>query len=71
MSTREQLAAAEPLGRAEVVHVVVDYYEKYPKPCLYGWVARQLTVVPNDEVLSCPDASDAPAFVMRGPAAGP
>ncbi len=66
MPTREQLAAAEPVvraaaerlrGRMEIVYVVADYYEKYPKPCMYGWGARQLTVAPNGDVLPCPAAS--------------
>lgn len=66
MPTPEQLAAAEPLvrrakerlrGRMEIVYVVSDYYERYPKPCMYGWGARQLTVAPNGDVLPCPAAS--------------
>jgi pyrroloquinoline quinone biosynthesis protein E len=66
MPAPEQLAAAEPVVRAaaerlrgtmEIVYVVADYYEKYPKPCMYGWGARQLTVAPNGDVLPCPAAS--------------
>jgi pyrroloquinoline quinone biosynthesis protein E len=66
MPTPEQLAAAEPVVRAEIerlrgtmeiVYVVADYYEPYPKPCMYGWGARQLTMAPNGDVLPCPAAS--------------
>ena len=66
LPTREQLAAAEPVVRAamerlggtmEIVYVVADYYEDYPKPCMYGWGARQLTVAPNGDVWPCPAAS--------------
>lgn len=66
MPTPEQLAAAEPIVRAaterlrgtmEIVYVVADYYERYPKPCMYGWGARQLTVAPGGDVLPCPAAS--------------
>ncbi|WP_158887051.1 pyrroloquinoline quinone biosynthesis protein PqqE [Amycolatopsis anabasis] len=66
MPTREQLAAAEPIvraetarlrGRMEIIYVVADYYEPYPKPCMYGWGARQLTVAPDGTVLPCPAAS--------------
>jgi pyrroloquinoline quinone biosynthesis protein E len=66
MPTAAQLAAAEPVVRAaaerlrgvmEIVYVVADYYERYPKPCMYGWGARQLTVAPNGDVLPCPAAS--------------
>jgi pyrroloquinoline quinone biosynthesis protein E len=64
--TREQLAAAEPIvraakerlrGRMEIVYVISDYYEPYPKPCMYGWGARQLTIAPNGDVLPCPAAT--------------
>jgi pyrroloquinoline quinone biosynthesis protein E len=41
----------------QIVYVVADYYEPYPKPCMYGWGARQLTVAPNGDVLPCPAAS--------------
>ncbi|MEU3625924.1 pyrroloquinoline quinone biosynthesis protein PqqE [Amycolatopsis coloradensis] len=63
MPTRRQLDEAEPIARAaterlrgtmEVIYVVADYYEQYPKPCMYGWGARQLTVAPDGNVLPCP-----------------
>ncbi|WP_340683839.1 pyrroloquinoline quinone biosynthesis protein PqqE [Amycolatopsis coloradensis] len=63
MPTRRQLEEAEPIvraaterlrGRMEIIYVVADYYEKYPKPCMYGWGARQLTVAPDGNVLPCP-----------------
>ncbi|MFE5508066.1 pyrroloquinoline quinone biosynthesis protein PqqE [Amycolatopsis japonica] len=63
MPTRRQLDEAEPIvraaterlrGRMEVIYVVADYYEQYPKPCMYGWGARQLTVAPDGNVLPCP-----------------
>ncbi|QXV61887.1 pyrroloquinoline quinone biosynthesis protein PqqE [Amycolatopsis sp. TNS106] len=63
MPTRRQLDEAEPIvraaterlrGRMEIIYVVADYYEKYPKPCMYGWGARQLTVAPDGNVLPCP-----------------
>jgi pyrroloquinoline quinone biosynthesis protein E len=66
LPAREQLAAAEPVvrqakqrlaGRMEIVYVVADYHEANPKPCMYGWGARQLTVAPNGDVLPCPAAS--------------
>ncbi|RZQ60794.1 pyrroloquinoline quinone biosynthesis protein PqqE [Amycolatopsis suaedae] len=66
MPTPEQLAAAEPVvreaterlrGKMEIIYVVADYHERYPKPCMYGWGARQLTVAPNGDVLPCPAAT--------------
>ncbi|SFO95318.1 pyrroloquinoline quinone biosynthesis protein E [Amycolatopsis arida] len=64
--TREQLAAAEPVvraaterlrGRMEIVYVLADYHEEFPKPCMYGWGSRQFTVAPDGRVLPCPAAS--------------
>ncbi|MBK1785072.1 pyrroloquinoline quinone biosynthesis protein PqqE [Prauserella cavernicola] len=66
LPTREQLAAAEPVvraaierlrGRMQVVYVLSDYYEPYPKPCMSGWGAQQLTVAPDGTVLPCPAAT--------------
>ena len=66
MPTKEQLAAAQPVvraaihrlkGKMQVIYVVADYYEEYPKPCMYGWGARQLTIAPDGTVLPCPAAS--------------
>jgi pyrroloquinoline quinone biosynthesis protein E len=66
LPTREQLAAADPIvaaaqerlrGRMEIVYVIADYHEAHPKPCMYGWGARQLTVAPNGDVLPCPAAT--------------
>ncbi len=66
MPTAEQLAAAEPIvqdallrlkGKMQIVYVIADYPEKYPKPCTYGWGARQITVAPDGTVLPCPAAS--------------
>jgi len=66
LPTREQLAVADPIvaaaqerlrGRMEIVYVIADYHEAHPKPCMYGWGARQLTVAPNGDVLPCPAAT--------------
>ncbi len=47
-------------GQMEVVYVLPDYYEQYPKPCMGGWGQRQLTVAPNGDVLPCPAAHALP-----------
>jgi pyrroloquinoline quinone biosynthesis protein E len=71
LPTEAQLAAAAPIvraararlaGRMEIVYVVADYHERYPKPCMHGWGARQLTVAPNGDVLPCPAASVIPTL---------
>ncbi|GGP59990.1 pyrroloquinoline quinone biosynthesis protein PqqE [Saccharothrix coeruleofusca] len=54
-AARERLA-----GRMELVHVVADYHEAHPKPCMHGWGARQLTVAPDGDVLPCPAAGVIP-----------
>ncbi len=51
------VAAARERSRMEIVYVIADYHEAHPKPCMYGWGARQLTVAPNGDVLPCPAAS--------------
>src|SRR6266700_6718845 len=54
-------AARERLkGRMQIIYVIPDYYSRYPKPCMDGWGRRQLTVVPNGDVLPCPTAHALP-----------
>jgi PqqA peptide cyclase len=47
-------------GQMEIIYVIPDYYSRYPKPCMGGWGRRQLTVVPNGDVLPCPTAHALP-----------
>ena len=54
-AARERLA-----GRMEIIYVLPDYYSRFPKPCMGGWGRRQLTVVPNGDVLPCPTAHTLP-----------
>ena len=44
----------------EIIYVLPDYHSRYPKPCMGGWGRRQLTVVPNGDVLPCPTAHEVP-----------
>ncbi|MBP2367320.1 pyrroloquinoline quinone biosynthesis protein E [Pseudonocardia parietis] len=69
LPSREQLDRAEEIvttarerlrGRMEVVHVLPDYYSRYPKPCMGGWAQRQLTVTPDGSALPCPAAQTLP-----------
>jgi pyrroloquinoline quinone biosynthesis protein E len=49
----------ERLGnRLQIVYVIPDYFEEFPKPCLDGWARRFLTVTPNGDVLPCQAAGD-------------
>jgi pyrroloquinoline quinone biosynthesis protein E len=54
-AARERLA-----GRMEIIYVLPDYHSRYPKPCMGGWGRRQLTVVPDGDVLPCPAAHTLP-----------
>lgn len=69
LPSRAQLARADEVVRAarerlrdrmDVIYVLPDYYEQYPKPCMGGWGKRQLTVAPNGDVLPCPAAHTLP-----------
>ena len=69
LPSRAQLERAEAVvreararleGRTEIIYVLPDYYSRYPKPCMGGWGRRQLTVVPNGDVLPCPTAHTLP-----------
>jgi pyrroloquinoline quinone biosynthesis protein E len=65
LPSRSQLEEAEEIvraarrrlkGKMEIIYVIPDYYSKYPKPCMGGWGAQQLTVTPTGSVLPCPAA---------------
>ncbi|MEV4644722.1 pyrroloquinoline quinone biosynthesis protein PqqE [Saccharopolyspora sp. NPDC049357] len=67
LPSREQLAAAEKVyqrrkaelaGRMELLWILPDYYELYPKPCMGGWARTALTVAPDGSVYPCPVAAD-------------
>jgi PqqA peptide cyclase len=69
LPSRAQLERAEAVvraarvrlkGRMDVIYVLPDYYSQYPKPCMGGWGKRQLTIVPNGDVLPCPTAHALP-----------
>jgi pyrroloquinoline quinone biosynthesis protein E len=54
-------AARERLGtRPEIVHVLPDYFQRYPKACLHGWGQAFLTVAPDGAVLPCQTAREIP-----------
>jgi pyrroloquinoline quinone biosynthesis protein E len=66
LPTREQVerardrvreAARRLAGRMEITHVLADYYEPYPKPCMNGWGQMFLTVAPDGRVFPCPAAA--------------
>ncbi|HEY5744399.1 MAG TPA: pyrroloquinoline quinone biosynthesis protein PqqE [Terrimicrobiaceae bacterium] len=69
LPTREQIEQARHVverererlrGRLQIVYVLPDYYETRPKPCLYGWGSRSLTINPSGYVLPCQAAEAIP-----------
>lgn len=42
--------------RLEILHVLPDYFQQYPKACLNGWGRVFLTVAPDGAVLPCQTA---------------
>jgi PqqA peptide cyclase len=69
MPTRAQLehgervvqAARARIGPAmEILWVLPDYFEDYPKPCMGGWGGHAMVVTPNGDVLPCQAASTIP-----------
>jgi PqqA peptide cyclase len=66
MPTREQLARAQGTaedamrrykGKMQILFVLPDYFEKYPKPCYGGWGKLYLVVAPDGKVLPCHGAT--------------
>lgn len=62
MPTRTQLESAWQVvqrerarldGSMEIVWVLPDYHEQYPKPCMGGWASAYMTVTPAGEVWPC------------------
>jgi pyrroloquinoline quinone biosynthesis protein E len=71
MPTRDQLehgeavviAARERIGpKMEILWVLPDYYEEYPKPCMGGWGRDAMVIAPNGDVLPCQAASTIPGL---------
>ncbi len=71
LPTREQVeragafvaAARERLReQLEIIHVLPDYFQQYPKGCLHGWGQAFLTVAPDGAVLPCQAAREIPGL---------
>lgn len=44
--------------RLEILHVLPDYFQQYPKACVNGWGRVFLTVAPDGAVLPCQSARE-------------
>ncbi len=71
LPTREQVERATAMvDRArdgfardlDILYVLPDYYQKYPKPCLQGWGNVFLTIAPDGAVLPCQAAREIPGL---------
>jgi PqqA peptide cyclase len=66
MPTPAQVAAASDVadeairrhrGRMQILYVLPDYHESYPKPCYGGWGRHYLVVMPDGRTLPCHGAT--------------
>ena len=66
MPTREQVAKARGIAEAaieryrkkmQILFVLPDYHEQYPKACYGGWGKLYIVVTPNGQALPCHAAS--------------
>jgi PqqA peptide cyclase len=62
MPTREQVQRAKEIAEAaieryrkkmQIIFVLPDYYEQYPKACYGGWGKTYIVVAPNGQALPC------------------
>ena len=67
MPTREQVVRAQAIAEAAIVRyrgemqllfVLPDYFEHYPKPCYGGWGKLYIVVAPDGKVLPCHGATN-------------
>ncbi|HWA15000.1 MAG TPA: pyrroloquinoline quinone biosynthesis protein PqqE, partial [Gemmatimonadales bacterium] len=66
MPTREQVERSEEIakraidkyrGVMQVLYVLPDYYQPYPKPCYGGWGSVYILVTPDGKALPCHGAT--------------
>jgi pyrroloquinoline quinone biosynthesis protein E len=66
LPTRDQMFTAEQAvaharavhrGSMEILYIVADYHEPYPKPCMHGWGRRHIVIAPDGRALPCPAAA--------------
>lgn len=73
LPTREQVQRAAEIverarnrfrGKMEILHVLPDYFQQYPKACLHGWGRVFLSVAPDGAVLPCQTAREIPGLTF-------
>ncbi len=46
----------------EILHVLPDYFQEFPKPCMSGWGRVFMTVAPDGAALPCPTSREIPGL---------
>ena len=73
MPTREQVERSRPIAeeairryrnQMQIIYVLPDYYEQYPKPCYGGWGSVYVLVTPDGRALPCHGATQIPSLEM-------
>jgi pyrroloquinoline quinone biosynthesis protein E len=49
-------------GKIRIESVVLDYYAKYPKPCMGGWGRKLMLITPDGDALPCHAAKVIPGL---------
>jgi pyrroloquinoline quinone biosynthesis protein E len=52
-----EAAIARHKGKMQIIYVLPDYYETYPKPCYGGWGKVYILVTPDGKALPCHGAT--------------
>jgi pyrroloquinoline quinone biosynthesis protein E len=67
LPTAAQVAAAQEVadkarqryrGRMQIIYVLPDYYETYPKPCYGGWGNVYIVIAPDGRTMPCHGATE-------------
>jgi pyrroloquinoline quinone biosynthesis protein E len=73
MPTREQVERSRSIaqaairryqGQMQIIYVLPDYYEQFPKPCYGGWGSVYILVTPDGRALPCHGATQIPNLEM-------
>jgi pyrroloquinoline quinone biosynthesis protein E len=73
MPTRQQIETSREVaqrmitkyrGRMQIIYVLPDYYESYPKPCYGGWGNLYVLVTPDGKALPCHGATEIKALQL-------
>jgi pyrroloquinoline quinone biosynthesis protein E len=59
-----EAAIARHKGRMQIIYVLPDYYERYPKPCYGGWGKVYILVTPDGKALPCHGATQITDLAM-------